>query len=59
MKNVRKGGCRVNKYDKLWAKNASDKGKRFWGFDIKKITIDLYEFEDTMKSLVDASLICP
>ncbi len=59
MNNVRKGGYRENKYDKLWAKNAFDKGRRFWGFDIKKCMIDLYENEDTMKSLVDASLICP
>ncbi len=49
----------INKYDKLWAKNAFDKGKRFWGFDIKKIITNLYEINDTMKSLVDASLICP
>jgi predicted nucleic-acid-binding Zn-ribbon protein len=53
LQNVNKGGQRINKHVKMWAKNAFDKWWELWGFDTKKFIIDLAKDEQTIMELED------
>lgn len=53
LENVNKGGWRVSKHAKLWAKNAFDKWRSFCGFDINKSITNLLEDESSITNLVD------
>jgi hypothetical protein len=43
----------MNKYAKLWMKNAFDEWKLFCGFDTTKFIVNLFEDEGLIKDLVD------
>jgi hypothetical protein len=51
--NVNKGGRKINKHVKLWAKNAFDEWKVFRGFDTTSSIANLSKNESSIKNLVD------
>jgi hypothetical protein len=53
MKNVNKGGRRMNKHVELWAKNVFDEWKLFDGFNTTKSIVDLSEDEGLIRDLVN------
>lgn len=53
MGNVNKGGRRMVKHAKLWAKNAFDEWRLFCGFDTIKFITNLFENKGLIKGLVD------
>lgn len=44
--NVNKGSHKANKHVKLWAKNVFDEWRKFWGYNLEKSIIDLFESEN-------------
>ncbi len=54
MENVNKGGWRMGKQTKLWAKNVFDQWRMFCGYDMNKYIVDLSK----NKILLKISSIC-
>jgi hypothetical protein len=42
---VNKGVHKANEHVKLWAKNVFDEWRKFWGYNLKKSIVDLFESE--------------
>jgi len=53
MENVNKGGQKVSKHAKLWAKNAFNEWKVFCGYDTNKSIIDIFENKDYVKTFIN------
>jgi hypothetical protein len=45
MENVNKGGQKLSKYTKLWAKNAFDEWKLFHGFNTMRSIVDIFKMK--------------
>jgi len=43
---VNKGSHKASKYVKVWAKNVFDEWRKFWGYNLEKSIIDLFESEN-------------